>query len=248
LRKEEKNTPEMEWLKEYNAKCYAAYKAKRDKQKRYVAAQKEWSAALHEQRGNMNKSAKKKKASKLSRKAKTAKYWAGVLKPKKPIKKRSVPKAKPKASKRKKASTWRPDASVASPIECTLANNLIKLGVYMFERCAQVDPELDGIYCLREFKVKTLVGYRYCDFYFPQVMLCVECDGAKWHKDKAKDQKRDDELVAIGISTMRLTGGQIHHAPIRSAKAVIKAVQVRLLAYRDAPGQVPSDQRAGEMK
>ena len=39
------------------------------------------------------------------------------------------------------------------------------------------------------------VGRYFVDFANPVAMVAVECDGAAWHQDKAKDAKRDAELA-----------------------------------------------------
>lgn len=53
------------------------------------------------------------------------------------------------------------------------------------------------------------------DIYIPSVKLIVECDGAEFHKDYAKDQKREDFLRKKGYNVIRFTGKEIYHEPYR---------------------------------
>lgn len=48
----------------------------------------------------------------------------------------------------------------------------------------------------------------FLDFANPKAMVAVECDGAAFHKDKAKDAARDAKLQALGWTVYRLTGRQ----------------------------------------
>lgn len=46
----------------------------------------------------------------------------------------------------------------------------------------------------------------FVDFANPVAKVAVECDGAEFHKDKAKDAERDAMLAARGWTIYRLTG------------------------------------------
>lgn len=50
------------------------------------------------------------------------------------------------------------------------------------------------------------VGPYFVDFANPVAKVAIECDGAAFHKDKAKDAKRDDALRGMGWSVYRLPG------------------------------------------
>ena len=50
------------------------------------------------------------------------------------------------------------------------------------------------------------VGRFFVDFGNPAAKVAIECDGAKWHIDKAKDAARDASLRAMGWSVYRVTG------------------------------------------
>lgn len=50
------------------------------------------------------------------------------------------------------------------------------------------------------------VGRYFVDFANPKARVAIECDGAAFHQDKAKDQRRDDELAALGWKVYRVPG------------------------------------------
>lgn len=50
------------------------------------------------------------------------------------------------------------------------------------------------------------VGRYFVDFANPVARVAIECDGAAFHTDKAKDQKRDEELAAMGWKVYRVPG------------------------------------------
>lgn len=50
------------------------------------------------------------------------------------------------------------------------------------------------------------VGKRFVDFGNPIAKVAIECDGAAFHTDKAKDAARDAELRALGWTTYRIPG------------------------------------------
>jgi very-short-patch-repair endonuclease len=50
------------------------------------------------------------------------------------------------------------------------------------------------------------VGRVFLDFANPKAKVGIECDGAAYHQDKAKDAARDAELAAMGWSIYRITG------------------------------------------
>lgn len=50
------------------------------------------------------------------------------------------------------------------------------------------------------------VGRVVLDFANPKAKVGIECDGAAYHKDKAKDAARDADLAAQGWKIYRITG------------------------------------------
>lgn len=46
----------------------------------------------------------------------------------------------------------------------------------------------------------------FVDFANPKAKVAIECDGAAYHQDKAKDEARDKRLTAAGWSVYRITG------------------------------------------
>lgn len=50
------------------------------------------------------------------------------------------------------------------------------------------------------------VGRYFVDFGNPVAKVAVECDGAAYHTDRAKDQRRDGELAAMGWTVYRAPG------------------------------------------
>lgn len=54
------------------------------------------------------------------------------------------------------------------------------------------------------------VGGVYVDFANPAAKVAIECDGAAYHTDKAKDAARDEKLAALGWVVYRITGRDCH--------------------------------------
>lgn len=50
------------------------------------------------------------------------------------------------------------------------------------------------------------VGNYIVDFGNPKLKIAIECDGAQWHTDKDKDNKRDYELYKLGWMVFRISG------------------------------------------
>ena len=46
----------------------------------------------------------------------------------------------------------------------------------------------------------------FVDFANPRAKVAIECDGAEFHQDKAKDAARDKKLIDAGWSVYRITG------------------------------------------
>lgn len=50
------------------------------------------------------------------------------------------------------------------------------------------------------------VGRYFVDFGNPVAKVAIECDGAAWHTDKAKDEDRQQAIEALGWTVYRITG------------------------------------------
>lgn len=54
--------------------------------------------------------------------------------------------------------------------------------------------------------------------------IVVECDGAEFHKDKARDAKRTEAIERLGYRVVRVTGSEIHNNPIARANSLLREV------------------------
>jgi hypothetical protein len=52
------------------------------------------------------------------------------------------------------------------------------------------------------------VGGFFVDFANPVAQVAIECDGAAYHQDKAKDAARDEKLANLGWHVYRISGSQ----------------------------------------
>lgn len=52
--------------------------------------------------------------------------------------------------------------------------------------------------------------------------IVVECDGAEYHKDRARDAKRTEAIEREGYRVFRRTGSEIHHNPLMCAKSLMQ--------------------------
>jgi very-short-patch-repair endonuclease len=52
------------------------------------------------------------------------------------------------------------------------------------------------------------IGRFFVDFANPKAKVVIECDGAAYHLDKAKDAARDAELERKGWTVYRITGAE----------------------------------------
>ena len=50
------------------------------------------------------------------------------------------------------------------------------------------------------------VGRVFVDFANPRAKVAIECDGAAYHRDHARDRERDAELIRRGWSVYRISG------------------------------------------
>jgi very-short-patch-repair endonuclease len=69
------------------------------------------------------------------------------------------------------------------------------------------------------------VVYGYiADFFHPAKMLVVEIDGPHHLARKAEDRKRDNDLINVGIDTMRISAEDIYESPSAVIARVAAAV------------------------
>lgn len=52
--------------------------------------------------------------------------------------------------------------------------------------------------------------YWYVDFAFPDLKIAIECDGERWHQDKARDARRQAEIESQGWTMLRFAGKEIN--------------------------------------
>ena len=64
-----------------------------------------------------------------------------------------------------------------------------------------------------EFETQKRFGRYQVDIFVPSRNLVIECDGEPWHKDKAKERKRDRFLRTQGLSVWHFTGKLIKANP-----------------------------------
>lgn len=50
------------------------------------------------------------------------------------------------------------------------------------------------------------VGPYFADMADPHINLAIECDGFRWHQNKAKDAARDDDFARMGWRVIRIPG------------------------------------------
>lgn len=75
------------------------------------------------------------------------------------------------------------------------------------------------------------------DFYSQQFMLALEADGPVHIRQKVEDAKRDDELMKLGIRTLRLTPGDFR---VHSRQKIFGLIEEYIHAK-----QVADDESAG---
>lgn len=56
--------------------------------------------------------------------------------------------------------------------------------------------------------------------------IVVECDGAEFHQDKAKDFKRTEAIEAYGYRVFRRTGSEIYNNPVAQAASVLREAKI----------------------
>jgi hypothetical protein len=71
------------------------------------------------------------------------------------------------------------------------------------------------------------VGRFFVDFGNPVAKVAIECDGAAYHQDKAKDAARDQELEAMGWTVIRVPGWQCNGRILDCDEAELRGVEDR---------------------
>lgn len=75
------------------------------------------------------------------------------------------------------------------------------------------------------------------DFCFRAAGLVVEVDGARWHKDPARDQARDNALAALGWRVLRYTWTEVVHESTRVLAEIAAAVECATPSFHLTAGQ-----------
>lgn len=65
------------------------------------------------------------------------------------------------------------------------------------------------------------IGRCTVDICLPDDKIVIECDGAAYHTDKEKDQRRDDFITKQGYRVLRYTGSEITRDPVSVASQII---------------------------
>jgi very-short-patch-repair endonuclease len=71
------------------------------------------------------------------------------------------------------------------------------------------------------------VGRFFVDFGNPVARVAIECDGKQWHRDKAKDAARDQELEEMGWRVIRIPGWQCNARILDSEEAEMRGIEDR---------------------
>jgi very-short-patch-repair endonuclease len=83
----------------------------------------------------------------------------------------------------------------------------------------------------------------------PYWLIAIECDGHDYHErtkqQAAYDRSRDRELLALGISTIRFTGSEIHHDADRCAADAFRCARVQSERERTAADESQKSYQQG---
>ena len=61
----------------------------------------------------------------------------------------------------------------------------------------------------RNFKPEYPIGKYFVDFGDPVFKIAIECDSKKFHKNKEKDRKRQDDILSMGWRVIRFSSRMI---------------------------------------
>lgn len=64
-----------------------------------------------------------------------------------------------------------------------------------------------GVEVIHNYHFVTKRFNRYVDFYLPEFKIFIEVDGERWHKDKIRDNLKDEDALEHGIITIRIPAG-----------------------------------------
>lgn len=76
------------------------------------------------------------------------------------------------------------------------------------------------------------VGRFFVDFANPCARVAIECDGKAFHQDVARDQRREEEIRALGWRVYRLSGSECMRDDVHAED------EHGRLKYTPAPGRV----------
>jgi very-short-patch-repair endonuclease len=102
---------------------------------------------------------------------------------------------------------------------------------------------------LRQHVVSTRGGRHWLDMYDAASMTAIELDGATYHagvKDWQRDLRRDADLAAVGILTLRFSYRDLTERPQWCRAAALDVLRLRSVPVRDAPARAV--ERAGEVR
>lgn len=94
----------------------------------------------------------------------------------------------------------RSDAWDLDPYEWDVSGTGISLSP--IETAIWLDIRAEGAVFYPQFPV----GRFFVDFANPVAKVAIECDGAAWHSDKARDESRQAEIERMGWSVYRISG------------------------------------------
>lgn len=101
---------------------------------------------------------------------------------------------------------------------------------YAWEEFTDMTPiEADLWACVRDvdavFYPQYPIGKFFADFCNPVAMVVIECDGARWHKDKEKDDARQKAIEDAGFVVYRISGVQCKNEAF--AKEFVQSIAFR---------------------
>lgn len=80
-----------------------------------------------------------------------------------------------------------------------------------------------------DIRLQFPVGPYRADLAIPYAKIAVEADGAEYHQDKARDNRRDEYFKSQGWQVLRFTGSQIHCDPVGCADTVKQALKSKVI-------------------
>ena len=97
------------------------------------------------------------------------------------------------------------------------------------ENTMQIALEQANISVVPEFPIRCKYGY-ILDFAIPDLKICIECDGEKWHPIGNKhDRNRDGFLRGVGWTIIRFRGKEIEENIEECIKKIQEVINVQLI-------------------